>query len=62
VARDVVAGDGLVDVYAWPTLRRMLLVRLGDRWELRTDSGVPWPHGWSESTFREIVPALGAAA
>lgn len=62
VARYVVSGDGLVDLYAWPSLRRMLLVQNGNRWELKTDSGVPWPNPWSRETFVDIVPALNAAA
>lgn len=60
VARYVVAGEGLVDLYAWPTMRRMLLVRRGKKWILKTDSGMPWPNPWSERAFFEIIPALAA--
>ena len=62
VARHVTAADGLVDLCAWPTLRRLYLVRQGRRWVLKTDSGIPWPQAWSPETFREVVPMLGVTS
>src|SRR4051812_17733016 len=43
IARYVARGDGRVDLLAWPSLTRMLLVREGNRWAVKTDSGVNWP-------------------
>lgn len=60
VARYVAGGAGLVDVYGWPSMRRMLLVREPTGWVLKTDSGVPWPRPWSRQTFEEIAPSLAA--
>ncbi len=37
VARYVVGADGLVEVYAWPTLRRLVLQRKGETW--RSENG-----------------------
>src|SRR5688572_19093947 len=35
VGRDVAAAQGRVDLLAWPSLTRMMLVREGDRWVLQ---------------------------
>ena len=55
-----VAGKatGRVDLEAWPTMREMKLVRVGGKWALETDSGVPWPEPWGEETFVSLVNAL----
>jgi len=58
VARYVTAADGLVDMYAWPSLRRLLLIRKEGSWHIRTDSGVPLPWKWSEESFTQAVEAL----
>ena len=62
VARYVAGGDGRVDLLAWPALQRMMLIRTGGAWVLKTDSGVPWPEGWNQQTFERLVEALTAAA
>jgi hypothetical protein len=62
VARYVAGGDGRIDLLAWPSLTRMLLIRVGDRWVLKTDSGVEWPEGWNQQTFARLVELLNAAA
>jgi hypothetical protein len=62
VARYVAGGDGRIDLLAWPSLSRMLLIRTGGRWVLKTDSGVEWPEGWNQQTFARLVELLNAAA
>jgi hypothetical protein len=62
VARYVAGGDGRIDLLAWPSLTRMLLIRSGGRWVLKTDSGVEWPEGWNQQTFARLVELLNAAA
>jgi hypothetical protein len=61
VARYVARGDGRVDLLAWPSLNRMMLIRVGDRWVVKTDSGVEWPEKWNRKTFIRLVDALNAA-
>jgi hypothetical protein len=58
-----VAGpvDGRVDIYAWPTYHRLILVRVGDQWSLKTDSGIDWPQPWTEKTFLELAQNLSSA-
>jgi len=62
VARSVASGDGRVDLYAWPSLHRVWLVRRGDRWVPRTESAIDWPKQWSQRTFVELASALTAAS
>ena len=61
VARDVAGADGLVDIYAWPSLRRLLLLRQSGGWTIKTDSGVPLPWKWSEPSFVEVIDASTSA-
>ena len=58
VARFVAGAEGRVDISAFPTLHRFLLIRKDGRWQLRTDSGVPWPKEWSRDTFLELAKHL----
>jgi hypothetical protein len=62
VARAVVGADGRIDLYAWPSLHRMMLIRAGGQWRLKTDSGVYWPKPWSKETFLELAQELTGAA
>lgn len=62
VARDIVRGEGRVDLLGWPSLTRMMLIRTSGQWVLKTDSGVEWPEGWSEATFARMAELLNAAA
>jgi hypothetical protein len=58
VAQSVPGAEGRVDLYAWPTLNRVRLLRTGDHWTVRTDSGIDWPHPWNRDTFVELARAL----
>lgn len=62
VALDVGGARGRVDLLAWPSLTRMMLVRKARRWVLQTDSGVEWPEQWGQQTFEKIVGLINAAA
>jgi hypothetical protein len=62
VARDVAGARGRVDLLAWPSLTRMMLVRKANRWVLQTDSGVDWPEPWSQQTFERVVGLINRAA
>lgn len=62
IARDVAGARGRVDLLAWPSLTRMMLVRKGNRWVLQTDAGVDWPQQWGQQTFENIVGLINAAA
>lgn len=62
VARSIANADGRVDLIAWPSLTRMLLVHIGNAWILKTDSGIEWPERWSQNTFEKLVETLSAAA
>jgi hypothetical protein len=57
--QDLIGARGRVDLYAWPSLYRvMLLRRPGQDWVVRTESGLNWPHPWEQATFVEIAEGL----
>jgi len=58
VGCNVIGADGRVDITAFPSLDRVMLVLVGKEWRLKTDSGVPWPKLWCEETFEELAQLL----
>lgn len=61
VARWSSPGEGRIDVYSWPSLNRLMLIRKNGSWVLLTEAGVPWPQAWNETTFGELAAALNAS-
>jgi hypothetical protein len=61
-ARNVANADGRVDLYILHNLNRMLLIRKGDRWSLKTDTGVRWPKPWNKQTFSQFPELVASAA
>jgi len=56
---DLLGGGGRVDLYAYPTLYRVMLLHKDEpNWIVMTGSGLRWPHPWSESTFVELTEGL----
>lgn len=60
VGREIVGAEGRVDISAFPTMNRMVLVRTKSKWVLKTDSYVEWPLPWSKDSFLGLVKALAA--
>jgi hypothetical protein len=57
--QDTLGGWGRVDLYAWPTYYRVMLMRKpGLDWVVRTESGINWPHPWGHATFVELTEGL----
>lgn len=62
IGRDVIGATGRIDLSAWPSLYRVMLVRRQDgSWVVRTDSGINWPHPWGSETFIELSRSLANA-
>ena len=61
VAKSVVDAEGRVDLYAWPSMNRVLILRTGGQWRLRTASGVDWPKTWGRDTFQDLASQLMAS-
>ncbi len=61
VARNVIGARGRVDIYSWPTLQRLLLIRQENKWILKTDSRIDWPKPWGRKTFYELAESLTKA-
>jgi hypothetical protein len=58
IARGVLHADGRVDLYAWPSLFRVMLLRKNDKWVVRTESGLDWPQVWNQETFLTLADGL----
>src|SRR5262245_19684314 len=55
-------ASGRVQLFAWPTLFRVLLLRKpGDGWIIRTDSGIPPRSTWNRETFITLAKDLLSA-
>jgi hypothetical protein len=54
--------SGRIDVHAYPSLARMLLLRdpgaATNPWVVRTSDDVDWPQPWGEETFVQIAKGL----
>ena len=48
-------AQGRVDLYAFPSLKRVLLIWTGTKWAARYDSGVWSRSTWSEKTFTKLA-------
>jgi hypothetical protein len=59
VGREILGARGRVDLSAWPTLYRVMLLQKPDQnWVIRTESGLNWPHPWKQETFVEVTEGL----
>jgi len=63
VARCVMGANGRIDLYAYPTLYRVMLLRSArdGRWLIRTDSGIFIKQPWNEETFVSLANDLSVA-
>ena len=61
IGQEVLGCDGRIDIYTFPTLHRMLLVRQHGQWVLLTESGIRWPEKWGRKAFVNLVGDLTAA-
>ncbi|MGO8671813.1 MAG: hypothetical protein ACLQVD_10660 [Capsulimonadaceae bacterium] len=63
VARFVSGGSGSVEMYAWPSLYRVRLIRGDDKseWRILTDSGIFLRQDWNNETFLTLVNDLLSA-
>jgi len=56
-------GAGIIELYAWPTLYRVRLIRDTEwgGWRVRTDSGIYLRQEWNRDNFITLVSDLLAA-
>ena len=57
----ILGANGRVDIEAWPSLNRVMLIREGDAWRIVTDSNVELDQAWGRETFVALVRDLLAA-
>jgi len=60
IARIVFGGTGTVELYAWPTLYRVRLLRdpEGSAWKVLTDSGIILRQPWNRDNFIMLAEDL----
>jgi hypothetical protein len=58
VARDVMGAQGRVDLYAYPSLDRVMLLHKNGEWVIRPELGPTWPLPWGRETFVDLVRRL----
>jgi len=58
IAHSVVGAEGRVDLYSFPTLRRVVLIRRGNQWALKSDEGLVLRRKWNRKTFLELARDL----
>lgn len=61
--RGPAAASGRVQLFAWPTLFRVLLLHKPgkDDWTVRTESGIPLRQPWNRDTFITLAEDLLSA-
>ncbi len=64
VGRDVYGANGRIDLYAYPSLYRVMLLRsyADGKWVMRTGSGIDWPQPWGKEGFLAVADRLLDAA
>ena len=64
VGRDVYGAKGRIDLYAYPSLYRVMLLRsyADGEWVMRTGSGIDWPQPWGKEGFLAVADRLLDAA
>jgi hypothetical protein len=61
IGRDIIGADGRVDLCAWPSLHRVMLILAEGKWSVLTDSGIDWPQPWGQETFAKLAMSLTKA-
>ena len=58
VGHDIVGAEGRVEIQAWPTFDRMVLIRNNGRWRIHPDLDFDRPRRWSRDGFFDAVREL----
>jgi hypothetical protein len=58
IARTTASGDGRVDLYAWPSMRGIRIIRRSNKWVVRTDAAINRPRPWDKESFTKLANQL----
>lgn len=58
VALRVIGASGRVDLEGWPSLDRLMLIRVNGNWQIVTDSNVSVAKAWGRQTFVDLANDL----
>ena len=61
ITRGTMGAQGRVDLYAWPSLFRVMLLHRDGGWVARTESGRDWPQACGRGTFLTLAGGLPRA-
>jgi hypothetical protein len=59
---NIIGADGRIDILSFPSLNRLLLIRVDGEWKIKTESRIDWPQAWGNKTFVDLVNSLTSAA
>ena len=62
VALYLVGVEGRVDIYAWPSLAKVILVDFDQGWRILTEDRVELDQPWSREVFEQVVKGLTVPA
>ncbi|MBN2315205.1 MAG: hypothetical protein JXM79_14845 [Sedimentisphaerales bacterium] len=55
---NIIGAHGRVDILSFPSLNRLLLIRINGDWKIKTESRMDWPRAWSHEAFIDLVNSL----
>ena len=58
VARVVMGAQGRADLYGYPHLDRVMLLRKDGEWIVRPELGPTWPLPWNRETYLDLAERL----
>jgi hypothetical protein len=58
IGSEISGAEGRVDLVAFPTMDRFMLIRTRGKWVVETDLGFVWPRKWGRATFVELARLL----
>lgn len=59
---NIIGADGRIDILSFPSLNRLLLIRINGDWKIKTESRIDWPQPWGSKAFVDLVNSLTSAA
>ena len=59
---NIIGAHGRVDILSFPSLNRLLLIKINGDWKVKTESRIDWPQAWSSKTFVDLVNSLTSVA
>jgi len=59
---NIIGAHGRIDILSFPSLNRLLLIKINSDWKIKTESRMDWPRAWSHEAFVDLVNSLTSMA